>query len=163
MFGTDQNLHKASVLAHGGKAPCIHILIVCPSSSYCRVRSDSRTENQSNHYTSPKSHPQRNVWLLRKGSGSFGQGPPPPGAEGGKSLRFHPAHTVTSSSASFVDTGRRQESAELETNNFMTEGSICFIITQVPLPSTFQGAETEGHRWRLHKQGVCILAEEPQA
>ena len=57
-----------------------------------------------------------------------------------------------------LDTGRRHDS--VESNNFMTQGSTRSIITWAPLPSKPPGDDAGGHKWRPHKQGVCLTAEE---
>lgn len=46
----------------GGKVPCTHMQTVCPSSLYCRVRSDAGWRTRA--MTMLPRHPQRNMWLL---------------------------------------------------------------------------------------------------
>lgn len=68
-----------------------------------------------------------------------------------------PCSHTTKSILQGGDISRTHKTAGSETNNFVTQttyhiGSLALHITRRWLG---------GHRWRLHRQSVCIIAEEP--
>lgn len=112
----------------------------------------------------PHSHCQSNVWLLRKGWGSLGQWSLPSWRERVKAVPYEGLGRVWDFTliTHLIDASRRHEIAGSETNNFMTEGSTCSIITWVPLPSNPPGDDAEGHRWSLHHSwGTPCLGNPP--